>query len=55
VSEGPQFEELLDFYRNRDSTSVKHHIVLVKVELAAPLIVRRQNNWDNGGLRIRED
>ena len=38
VSEGPQFEQLLDFYRNRGSTSVKHHIVLVKVDRAAPLI-----------------
>jgi predicted pyridoxine 5'-phosphate oxidase superfamily flavin-nucleotide-binding protein len=38
VSEGPQFEELLDFYRNRGSTSVKHHIVLLKVERAALLI-----------------
>jgi len=38
VSEGPQFEELLDFYRKRGSTSVKRHIVLVKVERAAPLI-----------------
>ena len=37
VSDGPQFEELLDFYRQRGSTSIKHHIVLVKVERAAPL------------------
>ena len=38
VSEGPQFEELLNFYRKRGSTSVKRHIVLVKVDRAAPLI-----------------
>jgi uncharacterized protein len=37
VSDGPQFEALLDFYRQRGSTSIKHHIVLVKVERAAPL------------------
>ena len=37
-SEGPQFEALLDFYRRRGSTSQKRHIVLVKVEQAAPLI-----------------
>src|SRR5690349_3795960 len=45
VSEGPQFEELLDFYRKRGSTSVKHHIVLVKVGRAAPLI---SPAYDNG-------
>jgi hypothetical protein len=33
VSEGPQFDELLDFYRKRGSTSVKRRFVLVKVEL----------------------
>jgi hypothetical protein len=38
LSEGTQFEELLDFYRRRGSTSAKRHIVLVKVERAAPLI-----------------
>jgi uncharacterized protein len=38
VSDGPQFEELLDFYRQRGSTSIKHHIVLVKVERAAALL-----------------
>ena len=35
VSEGKQFEELLDFYKKRGSTSVKKHIVLVRVERAA--------------------
>ena len=38
VSEGKQFQELLDFYKKRGSTSIKKHIVLVKVERAAPLI-----------------
>jgi predicted pyridoxine 5'-phosphate oxidase superfamily flavin-nucleotide-binding protein len=38
LSEGPQFEALLDFYRARGSTSAKRHIVLVKVERAAPLV-----------------
>ena len=33
-----QFEELLDFYRKRGSTSVKRHIVLIRVEHAALLI-----------------
>ena len=37
-SEGPQFEAMLDFYRRRGSTSPKRHIVLVRVEQAAPLI-----------------
>ena len=36
--QGPQFEALLEFYRRRGSTTVKRHIVLVKVERAAPLI-----------------
>jgi predicted pyridoxine 5'-phosphate oxidase superfamily flavin-nucleotide-binding protein len=45
VSEGPQFAELLDFYRKRGSTSVKRHIVLVKVDRAAPLI---SPAYDNG-------
>jgi hypothetical protein len=45
VSEGRQFKELLDFYRKRSSTSVKHHIVLVKVDHAAPLI---SPAYDNG-------
>jgi uncharacterized protein len=45
VSEGPQFEELLDFYRKRGSTSVKHHFILVKVDRAAPLI---SPAYDNG-------
>jgi uncharacterized protein len=38
VSEGKQFEELLDFYKKRGSTSVKKHIVLMRIERAAPLI-----------------
>jgi hypothetical protein len=38
VSDGPEFEQLLDFYRQRGSISIKHHIVLVKVERAAPLL-----------------
>jgi len=38
LREGPQFETLLDFYRRRGSTSAKRHIVLMKVERAAPVI-----------------
>lgn len=49
VSEGPQFEELLDFYRSRGSTSVKHHIVLVKVERADPLISPAYDNGQSEG------
>jgi predicted pyridoxine 5'-phosphate oxidase superfamily flavin-nucleotide-binding protein len=36
--EGPIFEQALAFYRNRGTTSPIHHIVLVKVERALPLI-----------------
>jgi uncharacterized protein len=38
LSEGPQFEEIIEFYRRRGSTAAKHHIVLAKIERAAPLI-----------------
>ena len=38
LSEGPRFEQLLDFYRRRGSTTAKRHIVLMKVERAAPLV-----------------
>jgi len=38
VGDGPEFETLLDFYRQRGSASAKQHIVVVKVEHAAPLI-----------------
>jgi uncharacterized protein len=38
LSEGPQFEELLEFYRKRGSTTAKRHIVLVRVQRAAPLV-----------------
>ena len=38
LSEGPQFDEIVEFYRRRGSTTVKQHIVLVKIERAAPLI-----------------
>jgi len=38
LSEGPRFDEIIEFYRRRGSTTVKHHIVLVKIERAAPLI-----------------
>ena len=36
---------MLDFYRKRGSTSVKRHIVLVKVDYVAPLI---SPAYDNG-------
>ena len=35
---GPLFGELLHFYTKRGSRTAKHHIVLVKVERAAPLV-----------------
>ncbi len=38
LSEGPQFEEMLAFYRRRGSASPIAHIVLVNVERAQPLI-----------------
>lgn len=38
LSEGPQFEEMLAFYRQRGSTSSIQHIVLVRVERALPVI-----------------
>ncbi len=38
VEAGPEFEQLLDVYRRRGSTSEKRCIVVVKVETAAPLI-----------------
>ena len=45
LSQGPQFERLRDFYRKRGSTSVKRHIVLVKIDSAASLI---SPAYDNG-------
>jgi predicted pyridoxine 5'-phosphate oxidase superfamily flavin-nucleotide-binding protein len=38
LSGGPVFERALAFYRARGSTSAKRHIVLVRVDAAAPLI-----------------
>ncbi len=38
LGEGEQFEALLEFYRKRGSITPKHHVVLVKVERAVPLI-----------------
>jgi hypothetical protein len=38
VGDGPEFETLLDFYRQRGSTGAKQHIVVVTVEHAAPLL-----------------
>ena len=38
VNEGPQFDQMINFYRKRDSTTVKHHLVLMKIDHAAPLI-----------------
>jgi predicted pyridoxine 5'-phosphate oxidase superfamily flavin-nucleotide-binding protein len=37
-SEGPRFDELLGFYQQRGSTTVKRHIVLVKVAYAAAVV-----------------
>jgi uncharacterized protein len=38
ILHGDRFEEALAFYRKRSSTTAKQHVVLVKVERAAPLI-----------------
>jgi uncharacterized protein len=38
LREGRQFDEIIEFYRRRGSTTVKHHIVLVKIERADPLV-----------------
>ena len=38
LSEGPRFDEVVTFYRRRGSANPIGHIVLVKVEWAAPLI-----------------
>lgn len=45
VDEGPEFEALLDFCRQRGSTSEKRCVVVVKVEKAAPLI---SSAYDDG-------
>ena len=37
-TEGPRFEELLAFYRNRGSKNLIRSVVLVKVERALPVI-----------------
>jgi len=37
LGDGPAFEAMLEFYRQRGSQSPKQHIVLVKVERALPL------------------
>jgi hypothetical protein len=36
--EGPLFEQALTFYRNRGTVNPIEHVVLIKVERAAPLI-----------------
>jgi predicted pyridoxine 5'-phosphate oxidase superfamily flavin-nucleotide-binding protein len=38
LGEGPEYEAGLAFYRRRGSASAKPHIVLVKVDWAAPLV-----------------
>jgi predicted pyridoxine 5'-phosphate oxidase superfamily flavin-nucleotide-binding protein len=38
ILEGSQLEEALAFYRKRGSGSAKQHVVLVKVDHAAPLV-----------------
>jgi predicted pyridoxine 5'-phosphate oxidase superfamily flavin-nucleotide-binding protein len=38
LNEGARFEEAMAFYRRRGSTTVKRHIVLVKVERAAQVV-----------------
>jgi uncharacterized protein len=41
LSEGAQFEEAMAFYHRRGSTTVKRHIVLMKVERAAEVVSHR--------------
>jgi predicted pyridoxine 5'-phosphate oxidase superfamily flavin-nucleotide-binding protein len=38
LSDGPRYEEIERFYRKRGSTNPFQHIVVVKVESAAPLV-----------------
>jgi predicted pyridoxine 5'-phosphate oxidase superfamily flavin-nucleotide-binding protein len=38
LAEGPRFDELVAFFRARGSTSAYRHMVLIKVERAAPLV-----------------
>jgi predicted pyridoxine 5'-phosphate oxidase superfamily flavin-nucleotide-binding protein len=38
LSDGPQFEEMVSFYRGRGTASPIQHIVLVTVERALPLV-----------------
>jgi predicted pyridoxine 5'-phosphate oxidase superfamily flavin-nucleotide-binding protein len=38
IAEGPQFDEMVAFYRRRGTANPIHHIVLVQVERALPLI-----------------
>jgi predicted pyridoxine 5'-phosphate oxidase superfamily flavin-nucleotide-binding protein len=38
LSERAEFGEAIEFYRRRGSTTPKRHVVLVKIERAAPLI-----------------
>ncbi len=38
LSEGAPFEEAMAFYQRRGSTTVKRHIVLIKVQLAAEIV-----------------
>jgi hypothetical protein len=54
VSDGPQFEELLDFYRQRGSTSIKHHIVLAKVELSFEKTTPNQRRLNRPGVGARD-
>ncbi len=47
LTEGPRFDALLEFYKRRGSTSAKRHIVLMKVEHAAPLISPAYNSGES--------
>jgi len=38
LSHGPKFDEIEQFYRNRGSQNPFKHIVLIKVEVAEPLV-----------------
>jgi predicted pyridoxine 5'-phosphate oxidase superfamily flavin-nucleotide-binding protein len=38
LSEGARFDEVMEFYRQRGSTTVKRHIVVVKLSYVAPVV-----------------
>jgi uncharacterized protein len=53
LSEGEQFDEALTFYRQRGSTTVKRHIVLVRV-LHAAEVVSPSYEMGQGEVQVRD-